>query len=868
MVGCFRLRQVIHAALLILSSLLVCTTTVLGQVELPAYDPSLDPTPEDSIYTTSDSLYRDSVLTVRDAPLQTKVDYDARDSIIIDVKQQKAFLYGEAIVNYEDIELTAGYIEIDFTKNLVYASGIEDTAGKMIEEPLFKEAGKEYKAGEMTYNFQSKKGKIVEAFTQEGEGYVHGERIKKYSDDVFYIKNGKYTTCNLDHPHFYILASKLKIINNQKIVTGPANMWIADVPTPLAVPFGFFPNKRERQSGILIPTYGNSPGKGFFLQNGGFYWGASDNFDTEIRGDIYTNTSWAVNTSSRYKKRYKHQGNLDFQYVNNKDGDPETPDYSEVTSFFVRWNHKQDPKARPYSSFNASVNAGSVNNFQNNFNIDPTNYLNNTFKSNISYTKRFANTPFTLTANGSHTQNSQDSTISITLPQVAFTMNRIFPFKRKVRFGKEKFYEKIGVSLTSNFQNRVTTKQEDLFTESTLDKLQYGMQHRIPISTNVKLGHFNISPNVNITETWYGKTNRASYDEDTKGLVYDTVVGFERFAQINTGIGISTKLYGMYTYKKGRIKAIRHTFTPNINFSYTPDYSTIDPDAFVEVQTDSLGTVEKRSIFTGGIFGAPTTYRQALVNFNFQNSFEMKVAPGKNDTAETLRKVKLLDALNFSTTYDIYKDSLNWDPLRISARTSLGKILSVQGNATFDPYTINEIGRRINTAQYEVNGKLARLTAVDFTFNMNLQSDPKDPEKKDTRAPNASQGELDEIRQDPKAYIDFNIPWRLGVNYNVGYRKPGLEESVVNTIGLNGDVSITENWKMAFRTGYDFENQAASITSIDVIRDLHCWQIRFSTIPFSNNPNQNYTQYSFDINVKASVLQDLKLSRRRSYFDQ
>jgi len=862
MVSCFSNRQVIHAILLILISLTCFTSGLTAQEEPASYNAELDPTPEDSTFTLADSIFMDSVRTVQEAPLQSKVKYDARDSMIIDVKHQKAYLYGEAIVLYEDIELNAGYIEIDFQKNMVFAKGLEDSTGAMIEQPAFKEAGQEYKAGSMTYNFESKKGKINEAFTQEGEGYIHGEAIKRQTEDVFYIRNGKYTTCNLDHPHFYINASKLKVINNQKIVTGPANMWISDVPTPLAVPFGFFPNKRERQSGVLIPTYGNSPAKGFFLQNGGFYWGASDNFDMAFRGDIYTNLSWRLASDARYKKRYKHDGRLDLEFVNNKEGDPETPDYIQTNSFFVRWDHRQDAKARPYSSFNASVNAGTVNNFQNNFNTSTNDYLSNTFKSNISYTKRFGNSPFTLTANASHSQNSLDSTISLTLPQMAFTMNRVFPFKRKVRVGKEKFYEKIGVSLTSNFRNTVNTKQDDFFTESTLDKMQNGMQHRIPISTNVKLGNFTLSPNINYTETWYGKTRKQRYDADIQEVVFDTVNGFERFGQVSTGIGISTKLYGMYTYKRGRIKAVRHTFTPNINFSFTPDYSNIEPGVFDEVQVDSTGKVEQYTIFDGGIFGSPSTYRQARINFNFQNTLEMKYLP-RSDTAESFKKAKLLDAFNFSTTYDIFRDSLNWDPVRLTARTNLGKFMTINANAVFDPYALSDDGTKINEAQYNVDGRIARLTSADATIGLRLKSEPKDPEKKPEVRTEVQQSELDEIRNNPDAYIDFNIPWSLNINYNIRYTKPGFTDEVTNTLGFNGDVNVTDNWKIAFRSGFDFETQELTYTSIDIFRDLHCWQIRFNTIPFGPR-----TSYNFDINVKASVLQDLKLSRRRSYFDQ
>lgn len=855
----FRLSQVIHVFLLILFVLTGIVPNVGAQTETP-----LANTENDSLAAIEDSL----VKSEKEPPLSSMVNYDAQDSMIIDIEAQKAYLFGSAVVKYEDIELTAGYIEIDFKKNLVYAEGVEDSTGQIVEQPVFTESGKEYQAGSMTYNMESKKGRIKEAFTQEGEGYIHGETIKRHSEDVFFIKNGKYTTCNLDHPHYYIKAGKLKIINNNKIVTGPANMWISDVPTPLAVPFGFFPNKNERQSGIIIPAYGSSADKGFNLRNGGYYFGVSDNFDAALTGDIYTNLSWSTYLRSSYRKRYKHNGNLAVEYTNSKSGDPETPDFTQTTSFFVRWKHAQDPKARPYSSFNASVNAGNTNNFRNNFNTSATDYLSNTFKSNISYTKRFANSPFTLTANASHSQNSLDSSITVTAPHLTMTMSRIYPFKKNIPTANRGFAASLaknfGFSLTSEFQNTVTTNQEDFFNPSTLNKMRNGFRHSIPFSSSAKIGFINVSPRVTLNETWYFSSTRETYDSEAgEAVLSDTVAGFERYSQVTGGVELSTKIYGMYTLKKTRVKAVRHTFTPNVSFNYTPDNSRYTPELFGTVQIDSTGATEEYGYLDNQIWRGPGSYRQAIVRFNFQNTLEMKYQP-KSDTAETLKKATLLDAFNFSTQYDIFADSLNWSPVSIDARTNIGKFLTIRAGATLDPYAINENGRRTNTAQYEIDGSLFRLTQVTSSLTLNLQSKDKKEtsEKRDEQLSDADKSELENVSENPDAYVDFRIPWSINLTYSITYNRNGLEEDVINSLNFSGDVNVTDNWKVGYRSGLDFETGQLTYTSIDIYRDLHCWQIRFNAIPFGARQ-----QYTFDIHVKASVLQDLKLQRKRNWFD-
>lgn len=799
--------------------------------------------------------------------LDSKVDYQANDSIVMDLKTNKAYLYGEAVVLYENLELKADFIEIDFKTNIVYAKGREDSTGTLVGKPVFTEAGKEYQAGEMTYNFETKKGKIKEAFSKEGEGYVHGESIKMHAENVIYIRNGKYTTCsNQEHPHFHIQATKLKIITEDKIVTGPAQMYVAEIPTPLVVPFGIFPNKPGRQSGIIIPTYGNSPGLGFFLMNGGYYFGKSDVRDLSLTGDIYSNGSYGLHAVHNYNKRYRSNGavNLDFSEI--RRGDPEAADFSKNSTFFVRWRHTQDPKATPKSNFSASVDAGSVNNFQNDFSTIPRDYLSNQFKSNISYSRTLGKN-FRGTLNANHSQNSIDSSIAVTLPQATLTMNRIFPFKRKVAVGKDAWYERIGLSLTSDFRNQVRTKQDSIFLPQTLNKMQNGMQHTIPISTNIKIGYVTINPNMNFTERWYFQTIRNRWDNDSRNVFQDTVSGFERFGQASFNTGISTKIYGMYSMKKGRIKAVRHTITPNMGINYTPDWTS--SRWFNEYQTDTLGNSRRYSIFDRGIYGGPSQRQSAVITFNVQNSLEMKYL-SRSDTAQTLKKGKLLDAFNFSTSYDIFRDSLNWDPIRVDARTNIGENLNFRVDAILDPYAQDSLGRSYNKTHFSETGQLLRLNQVQGTVGFRLQGKKKDEKKPDVPNPNDPMRQdptADAFRQDiqrnPGAYVDFNIPWNLNINYNITYSRRGNTNRLINTLNFQGDINITEGWKIGVQSGYDFELQSLSFTNINIMRDLHCWQIMFNAVPFGPR-----TSYMLDVHVKASVLQDLKITRRRSWFDQ
>lgn len=808
----------------------------------------------DSLNLTSDSLSVDTLVSP-DA-LEHKVTYTATDSIRIDMDKQMVYLFGSAEVYYDKIILKAEEIEINMDSNEVTARGKQDSLGNFYGEPVFTENGQEVKSHEMRYNFDTKKGIIYEAMTHEGENYIHGEKIYKTPDDILYIKNGKYTTCNLDHPHYYFHAGKLKIIPDDKIVTGPANLVLEDVPTPIGIPFGFFPNSNKQKSGILIPEPGQSAQYGFFLLGGGYYLAVSDKLSTQLTGDFYTKGSWATNSITQYKKRYKYNGNLNLSYSKFKNSYPELPDYAETTNFFVKWNHTQDPKARPNSVFSANVNFGNSENYQNNYNSSGTQYLSTSFNSSISYRKTWAGKPFNMSINGYHSQNRLNKTVTLRLPEIAFNVSRQNFFKKKNRFGKQKFYEKIGISYSMNTKNEVTAN-DSLFSTRNLDLLskefKNGMKHTVPINTNFKaFKYFTFTPNLNYSEIWYLESVNKTWDNQNNQLNTDTVSGFVRGNTVSTGINLTTKVYGMYQYKGKLIKALRHVITPSIGVSYTPENNS-----GIKSYIDSNNTKHEYSIFENGIYGRTNTTEAGLINMSLMNNFEMKVRNRKDSLGED-KKIKLLESLRFGSSYNMSADSLNWSNIQINARTNIFKRITLNYNGSVDPYALDSNTTtgaitKINTSEYAKNGRIGRLVSSSLAVGFSLQS--KQNNNKESKY--GTEEELEYIRANPDAYIDFNIPWTFRVSYNIRYSKPQYQSSIIQTLNFNGDFSLTPKWKVGFNSGYDFEQNDLSYTSVDIYRDLHCWEMSFNWIPFG--PRQSYL---FTIKVKSALLQDLKLSRR------
>lgn len=810
------------------------------------------------------------------ATIDAMVERTARDSIVQDIKNRKVYMYGDAVINYEDITLKAAYIEVDFTTNQVYATGIEDSTGKIIGAPEFTEAGQTFKAQEMSYNFNTKKGIINKVITEDDAGFLHGKKVKKLADNTINIQYGQYTTCNNEeYPHFSFRFNKAKVIPDSKIVTGPAYMEIEGMPTPLGLPFGFFPNKMGQKSGLIIPTYGESRDRGFYLESGGYYWGINEYLDFQITGDIYSRGSYAVKPKLRYKKRYKYNGSFNAGYAINVIGlKGDTNSYSKSTDFRIRWTHRQDPKARPRSTFTANVNIVSSNFVKYNV-VNVNDYLSNEFQSSVAYQTNWAG-KYYLTVNASHRQNTKTHVVNVSLPEVTFSVNRFYPLKREG--GKKRFYEDLSISYNLNAKNTVSTFDSLLFTSHALNTMQNGIIHKIPISLPTKVfKYFNLNTSINFTDRMYSQSFRQYWSEDTLfqdtdtivGYVKtDTVAGFRNAIDFSFSSTLTTKIYGMLKFKKGPVKAIRHVFTPSIGFSYTPDFST-ENWGYYDTYLDTTGTEIKYSHFDRSLYGTPPSGKSGRLNFSFGNNLEIKVR-SKKDTITGMKKIVLIENLSFTGNYDLAKDSMNMSYLTVQGRTKLWKNMSLLYSSIWDPYALDAEGDRTSKYEWDVNKRLFRLDKTSWNLSFNLKFSDKDFERKEIESSKATEDEMDDINENINSYVDWNIPWSLNLSYNFTYtnsltyinfiKQP--KETIIQTLSFSGQINITPKWKFTMRSGWDFTNNALSYTSINLYRDLHCWEMRFSWVPIG--PRQSW---NFSINVKASILQDLKLNKKKDFRD-
>jgi len=807
--------------------------------------------------------------------LDSKVKYYARDSTPYDAVNKVFYLYGNAKVVNEDMTLEADLIKVDLSKNLVTAMGTQDSSGNVIGRPLYKQGTQEYRAGVIKYNFKTKKGYLSEFRTQEGEGYIHGQDVAKDADNTFGIKDAKYTTCNLEHPHFYIAATKIKVIPDKKIVTGPADLVIADVPTPLMLPFGIFPIKKGQSSGVVIPTYGSSDNRGYFLRDGGYYFGLGDHADLRLTGDFYTNTSWAAREGFRYASRYRFAGDLGFNYAYNKFGESTDPGYNTSKDFQLSWNHRSDPKAIPGTSFTANVNLVSHSYLANNSYV-PQNIVSNQVVSSVSYNRGFKNGRYNFSTNARVSQNIQTRDVAISFPDFTFTVSSFAPFKPKYKSVADKWYENITTNYTASFRNEVNTRDSILFRNWKGSEFlnfydtagRFGMIHTLPVQTSFKvLKYYTLSTSVTMNEYWYLQTIRK---DTTGGIVHNrNVSGFERAFTYTPRVGLSTRYYGTKSFSKGKIAAVRHVVTPTLDFSYSPDYST-SSWGYYRSYTDATGKEVKYSIFERGIVGGPGMGRQGNIGFALDNNVEMKVR-GSKDSAQKETKIQIFESLRAGAAYNIFADSLNLSKISLSGRTKLFKNISVNATANLDPY-VNHITNvngynvvtRLNKFYYKEYGKPGIITDGNIGLNASFN---KETFKRKTSSNNMFEGELKYINELPEDYYDFTIPWNLTVNYTISYnRYNNLNSSTrnyVQTLNFYGDFNLTSNWKIGYTSGYDLQNKQITFTSIDFIRQLHCWEFKLNWIPIGVRQS-----FLFTINVKSSLLQDLKMTRRRDWFDR
>lgn len=812
----------------------------------------------DTLRAASDTLN----LPVSTSALPSSVKYSAKDSIVYDIRNKKVYLYDSAKLHYEDIDLKSARVTIDWTKNQIDAEGKTDSAGKTYGTPVFKEKDQEYRTKKIAYNFKTKKGKISELITQEGEGYVHvgeGKYIKTDSVNTVYAKDAKYTTCNLPDPHYYIKTNKLKIIPKDKIITGMALMHIEDVPVPLVLPFGFFPADSRRSSGLIFPQYGEDVNRGgFFLRNGGYYFGLSDYFDLALTGDIYANGGYGGKAVTNYAKRYRSRGTVQIGYSNLTTG-LEDVNQAEEEQYNVRWQHVQDPKAVPNFSFSADVNAGSSK-YQRFNNYDMNQRLNANMNSNINLTKRFGNSPFSLSTSLSHTQNTQTGAVNMTLPQMAFTMQRIFPFKGKRDVGGTRWYDNIGMNYNLDFRNYLQTGDSVFgFNRETFKNFQNGFTHTLPISTSLKaFNYFTISPAINYRGYFYFKSVEKYLDTATNRIERREINGFSQAHEYNVTANMNTRIFGMFNINRGKFVALRHVLEPTIGAEYKPDFTESQYGYFRKV-ADSAGELQTYSKFENFFMGGPDPNKFAGLNFAVNNNLELKVRGGKDTTAAT-KKIKLIESFSISSRYNFAVDSFQLAPILLNGFTTVYEKININASATFDPYQINNRGRRVNRLEIDDNNRLARLTNANVGFSTTLNPQARDKEK-ELRTADPRIGYYY-----PGTYVDFAVPWNLSLGYVLSYNKyfdnnqERMRDTITQTVQLSGALALTPKWKINFFGGYDINRNEVTSPKIDIIRDLHCWEMRFEWVPYG--PLQ---MYFFSIYIKASSLRDLKYDVRKSY---
>ena len=834
----------------------------------------------------ADTMQRDTARKPRKATgfLDGAIEGKSTDSLVYDVRNKLVYVYNEGDVTYQNSNLKADFMRIDMTDKTVFAYGKPDSLdGKaIVTKPEFSDGSASYQMDTITYNFATEKAKIKGVATQQGDGWLVGGSVKKMPDNTINIQDGMYTTCDeTDHPHFYLAMTKAKVQPGKKVITGPAYLVMEDVPIYfLGIPYGFFPINMGPKSGLLMPSYGEDGTRGFFLRDLGYYITLGDYADLAVRGGFYTLGSWEASAASRYIKRYKYSGSFNIQYSNIKTGEKGEPDYLKQSNFRVQWTHSQDAKANPGSTFSASVNFATSG-----YNRYSANTLNDILStqtnSSISYSKSWTGTPFSLSANMAISQNSSNQSISLTLPTVVFNVSRIYPFKRKEKTGKDRWYEKISMQYTGKMTNSVTTTESEIFTKKTLENMKNGIEHSIPVSASFNVfNYINLSPSFNYNEKWFFK--KVEYEWNPMTNKVDTMAneyGFYRLYNYSMSVSASTTVYGMYDFTKKKrdrkIQAIRHVLTPSIGVSYTPDFGDFKYGYYKSLQRDSLGTTQTYSPYAQNAYSVPSSGRNMSMNFSLSQNLEMKVL-SKRDTSG-VKKIKLIDELRISGSYNFLADSMRLSTIPISFRTTLFGNFGINLSATLDPYRLTPDGKRINKLFFP-----GRIVSTGWSFGYTFKS-------RDDRSQTAINditsippeymnpfydpyGTMDPVLRRQymaQTYYDFSLPWNFGFNYTVNYSistgnypPKGYKKNVTQTVGFNGSLNLTPKMGITFQGGYDIKANRLTTSSVSITRDLHCWQMSFSWIPFGT-----YRSWSFNIGVKAASLSDLKYDKSQSMYE-
>ncbi len=818
--------------------------------------------------------------------LLENIDYEATDTVLIDPKNRSIRLYNNAKIFYEDMQIESGIIVVNYEKNEIYAGRIKDSLGEYSQFPIFKQGQDEVRPDSLRYNMDSKKAIIFNSRTEESGLNIISDKTKKENDSVYYMNRAKFTTSkNIDDPEYYFLLRKAKVIPGKKIITGPTNMYIANVPTPIGLPFAYFPISNKRSYGIIFPSFGEQNTRGYFIQNGGYYLPINDNLDLTLLGDYYTNGSHGIRVENTYFYRYKFRGNLSFRFENLIQGERGFPDYSKSSIYNLRWSHSQDAKSNPNSRFSASVNLGSSKYYQESINqVNAANYLNNTLSSSVSYSKTFTGEPqVNLSLTATHSQNTNTQTINMTLPSFQGSVSRIYPFEPKVGT-KKGIIQNINLQYSVRGENRITTTDSLFFKKEMFDSAKTGLQHNIPISTNFKLfKFFSFSASTNFQETWVFKTVNKFYDQENQQEIIDETSGFDSFRTYNFSTSLGTTIYGMYNFsEKSKIKALRHVLRPSLSFGISPPFNQYY-DFYEVVSADGLTTSEvEYSRFEGSIFGLPNKNYSSSLSLSLNNNIEAKVIDKESDEDE-LKKIKIFNNLNFSTAYNLALDSLNLSPIRMTGGTQLLKNkLNLNFGATFDAYALDENNRRINKFNINNGGGLFRVTSANLTFNYSLNSDNNKKESKkeesmideslrnggrdddlfgiamDTasQAFNLEDQEEEEIIND---LYNYKIPWSLRLAYAINYNNIFNQNEISShSLMFSGNVDLSPKWNAGISSGYDFKNNGITYTQLRFERDLLSWRMNFSWIPFSANK-----QWNFFIGIKSGMLSDIKYDKRR-----
>ena len=807
----------------------------------------------------------------------------ATDSVVFDARNNLIYSYRDGDVTYQGMNLKADFMRVDMQSKDVFAHGYADTTetGEPTKtHPEFSDGGSPYSMDTITYNLDSRKAKIKGIATQEGDGWLVGGSVKMHPDESIHIGDGMYTTCDeVDHPHFYLAMTRAKVIPGKKIIAGYSYLVMEDVPIYFpGVPEAFFPISTGPKSGILMPTYGEDA-KGFFIRDLGYYFTIGEHMDLAIRGGIYTLGSWEVSARSQYVKRYKFRGNFNLQYSSIRSGEKGQPDFVKQNNYRIQWTHSQDPKANPGSTFSASVNLTSSG-YSRYSATQVSDILATQTNSSISYSKNWEGTPFSLALNLAVSQNSRDKTISVTLPTITFNVASFNPFKRKEAVGKTRWYEKIKMSYSMKMTNSVNTTESEIFTKETLKKMKNGIQHTIPISTSLTLfNYINISPSFNYTERWYFKKVSQQWNNETHKLeTLDPEYGFWRLYNYNASVSANTTIYGTYVAKKKerKLQAVRHTLTPNFGLSYAPDFSRQKYGFYETVQTDTTGRFKVYSPFTDNAYGVPGSGQSFALTFGLSQSLEAKIR-----TKDTVKKIKLIDQLSINGSYNFLADSMRLSNLPIQLRTTIYNNIGLNLSMSLDPYEVSPQGVRYNKLMWK-RGLPGRIASFGWSFGYTFRS----REDKSQTAGNditSLPPEYFNSWSDPYGtlnpamrrqwmagtYYDFSIPWNFGFNYSINYSAQpfnngttGYRKNVTQTLGVNASVRLTPKTMITMTSGYDFTTRKMSMTSIAITRDLHCWQMSFTWIPFGN-----HRSWAFNIGVKAASLADLKYDKSYSQYD-